>query len=284
MNALHSSRDAPAVAIIMSVHREADVGHFEEAMASLRAQTYRELHLFIFADGPLLLGHEAVLEKHLALTSGNDRLLRSERSGGLPVALNRLIDAALGNSGIAYLARMDADDICMPERIERQVAFMQQHRDIAVCGTWCIEFTEPGVAAFHKKLPTDPEAIPAFMLTRVPVAHPTVMFRRDVLEEGHRYDPTLPRMQDYELWSRLVVAGHRFSNVPEYLLWYRMAPGFYSRRTGIARAWVEIAMRLRYARKAQRMGLGLMLRLAAFFLVRVSPESVKRLAYRHLRN
>ena len=279
----HTVDTAPHVAIIMAVHRDADVAHFEEAMASLRAQTHPNLHLFVFADGPLESGHEEILAKALDL-GGRDRLIRGERPAGLPAALNRLVDAALQDPSIAYIARMDSDDICMPERIERQVNMMASSPRLSVCGTWCIEFTESGVAAFHKKLPTDPREIPKFMLMRVPVVHPTVMFRRDVLAAGHRYDAKLLRMQDYDLWSRLIVAGHLFGNVPEYLLWYRMAPGFYARRTGVRRAWVEVGLRLRYARNAGLLAPVLLLQLAGFFLVRVSPEPVKRFAYRHLRN
>ena len=65
------------------------------------------------------------------------------------------------------------------------------------------------------------------------LAHPTVMFRRGVFERGHRYDTRCVIMQDYELWSRLILAGEIISNVPEYLLWFRIGDSFFSRRHGL---------------------------------------------------
>lgn len=279
---LDGPRAGTPVAVLMAVHRGADPAHLHEALASVKAQTHRALRLFVYCDGPLDAAHEAALAQHLDV-AGPDRLLRGERSQGLPTALNALIEAALEDPSIGHLARMDADDISVPERIERQLAFLAAHPQVSIAGTWCIEFNEPGVALFHKKLPAGRDEVARAMLFRNALAHPTVMFRRAVFERGYRYDPRYKVMQDYELWSRLIVAGESISNVPDYLLWFRVGDAFYGRRAGFKRARDEVTLRLRYARRAGLFRPTQLFGLAALFLVRVMPGGIKRLAYKHLR-
>lgn len=282
MHAPTTPPSAPRVAVLMAVHRGADAAHLHEALSSMKAQTHRSLQLLVYCDGPLDAAHEAALHRHLNL-AGGDRIVRGERSLGLPTALNALIEVALADQAVEYLARMDADDLSLPQRIARQLDFLHQHPDVSIAGTWCIEFNEPGVALFHKKMPTGRDEVARAMLLRNALAHPTVMFRRAVFERGHRYDTRYKVMQDYELWSRLIVAGESISNVPEYLLWFRVGDGFYGRRAGFKRAWDEVGLRLRYARRTGLFRPTQLLGLCALFLVRVMPGGLKRLAYRHLR-
>jgi glycosyltransferase involved in cell wall biosynthesis len=267
----------------MAVHAGADPLHLDEALASMRAQTYQSLRLFVYCDGPLPAAHEDVLARHLRCGESLDCIVRGERLGGLPVGLNILIDRSLQDVRIEYMARMDADDISMPERIARQVEFFQATPDVTVAGTWCIEFAAPGVPTFYKMLPSHRAEVARFMLYRSPLAHPTVMFRRSVFERGHRYDPGMPIMQDYDLWSRLMFAGEVLSNVPEYLLWFRMGGGFFERRNGFRRASGEFKMRFSYARRSGLLKPTHIAGLCALFFVRLMPSSVKRIAYMRLR-
>lgn len=273
--------NTPQVAILLAVHRDSNVDHLSEALSSLRAQTYSNIRIFVYCDGELDPEQESLLTSNLV--TNHDILIRGSRPQGLPTGLNFLIDKAISYPEIRYLARMDSDDISLPNRIERQVEFLQQHFDVSLVGTWCIEFTEPSVPLFHKKLPTDDAAVKKFMLYRSPLVHPTVMFRRSVFDEGHRYNVKLTTMQDYDLWSRLLISGHRISNIPEFLLWYRMADGFFSRRTGSRRAMKEVMMRIQYAQRAGMLRPQNYLMYAAFFLLRISPVWIKRMSYMYLR-
>ena len=273
----------PKVAVLMAVHAGADPAHLDEALSSMRAQTHSNLRLFVYCDGPLHQAHEQILAKYLRCDHGQDCLVRGIRPAGLPTGLNQLIEAALKDGDVTFLARMDADDISMPERIARQVAFLQFVPDVTVAGTWCIEFSLPNIPAFYKKLPSERTQVAQFMLYRSPLAHPTVMFRRGVFERGHRYDPNMLIMQDYELWSRLLFAGEVISNVPEYLLWFRMADGFFNRRNGFRRALGEFRMRLSYARRSRLLKPAHIAGLSTLFLIRLVPGPLKRLAYAYLR-
>lgn len=246
----------------------------------MRAQTHSPLRLYVYADGPLAAEHESVLSRQL---EGTDRLVRGNEPRGLPTGLNVLIDLALEDPAIGFLARMDADDVSEPVRIARQLEFLANHPQVSVVGTWCYEFQTRGTPLFRKQLPTEPEAVARAMLLRNALAHPTVMFRREVFEMGFRYDPRFLVMQDYELWTRLLLAGIVISNVPEYLLWFRISPAFYDRRHGWRRAWSEVRLRARYARQSGRLQPGVLLALGGLFAVRVMPAPLKRLAYQHLR-
>ena len=274
---------ATTVAVLMAVHAGANASHLDEALASMRSQTYARQRVFVYADGPLAASHEAVLAGRLRLASGQDVLLRGDAPAGLPTGLNRLIDAALQDVSVAYLARMDADDLSVPERIARQVDELTSKPQLAVVGSWVIEFQTPGVPSFEKRLPVEPAEAKHFMLYRSPMAHPSVMFRRSVFEQGHRYDERLRIMQDYDLWARLLGAGHKLGNVPEYLLWFRMDQGFYERRGGWHRAWGEVRMRMAYARHSGLLRPVHVLGLAALFTIRMLPAPLKRLAYQRLR-
>ena len=275
-------RDDTPVAILMAIHAGANAAHFDESLASLRAQTHSRLRLFLFCDGALPPAHEELLGRYAQPQDG-DVILRSPVSVGLPTALNTLIDRALRDTDVEFLARMDADDLSMPERIARQVEFMRSTPEVDLVGTWCIEFEQPGVPHFHKRLPTLRSEVLDFMVCRSPLVHPTVMFRRKIFDAGFRYEPSLLQAQDYDLWSRLVRAGFTISNVPEYLLWYRMADGFFQRRSGLDRALKEVRMRIEYARDMKLLRPIHLAMLFALLLTRIAPEPIKRLAYRRSR-
>ncbi len=272
------------VGILLCVHAGADPDQFDQAVASMRAQTYSNVRLFIYCDGPLTDAHEATLRKYTGAAGSGDHVIRGTTPAGLPSGLNALIDYALSASDVTYLARMDADDLSMPERIAKQVGFLRDRPEVSVVGTWCIEFHELGVPAFYKQMPTDHVDLVKFMLYRSPFNHPTVMFRRSVFEKGYRYDPSLKLMQDYDLWSRLVSDGLIIGNVSEYLLWFRIEKEFYSRRSGFKRAIRETNMRIRFARNVKKLKPANFFRYIGLFGIRVAPVGIKRMSYRYLRN
>jgi glycosyltransferase involved in cell wall biosynthesis len=273
-----------SVGILLCVHAGADPDQFDSALASMRAQTYSNVRLFIYCDGPLTDAHEASIKKYTGAAGSGDHVIHGTLPAGLPSGLNTLIDYALLVGDVTYLARMDADDLSMPERIAKQVSFLRDHPDVSVVGTWCIEFHQPDVPAFHKQMPTDHADLIKFMLYRSPFNHPTVMFRRSVFEQGYRYNPDLKLMQDYDLWSRLVSDGLIIGNVPEYLLWFRIEKNFYSRRSGFRRAMRETHMRIKFAQGINQLRLTNFLNYTGLFLVRIAPVRLKKISYKYLRN
>lgn len=266
----------PRVGVLLPVYAGTDADHFRQALGSMREQQGVEVRIFLGCDGALTPRHEQVVDE---LSRESDVVLRSDRRSGLSNTLNRTIESALADPSIEFLARMDADDISVPHRLLQQTRFLEAHRDIAVAGSWCIEFAHPGIAGFRKRLPCTAADVRRTMILRSPLAHPSVMFHRRVFEAGFRYDPAYDGVEDFELWSRLLLAGVGISNVPEYLLWFRASPELLARRSGWRRGAAEVRLRLRYARAAGLLRPWHYLGFAALMLVRMAPGPVRRLAY-----
>jgi len=200
----------------MSVHN--DRRYLPAAVESILRQSLEDLELLVIDDGSTD-GSFELLRK-----SGDARVrpLRNETNLGLPRSLNRGIELATGH----YLARIDADDVAMPQRLARQVEFLDAHKDVGIVGSSRVLIDEEGnVIVPHAPAAEDDLRIRWKCLLGNPFAHPTVMFRRALLDKYRlRYDECYRTAQDYELWSRLlkVTEGH---NLPEALLQYRLRQG-----------------------------------------------------------
>jgi len=187
--------------------------YLAEALASIRAQTLREWELVIIDDGSV----DGTADILAAAAKGDSRIrvFRQERLG-LVTALNRAVTEAQGE----LFARMDADDRAHPERLERQVSFMAAHPEVGVLGTALRRF---GAADGVWLRPTEDADIRAALLFEAPLAHPTVMLRRSLLEStaGEVYREDFRAAEDIDLWERLA-ANTRFANLDEPLLGYRV--------------------------------------------------------------
>lgn len=277
----------PTVGVIMSVYALADPLEFEEALLSIHKQSYPSIYLFLYCDGTLTPPLNLIISKitNIYPASCNRvlKVFRSEIPSGLPLGLNYLIDILVANPLIKYVLRMDSDDISFPNRVSDQVEFMESNPEIDLSGSWCIEFLDQSGPYFYKRMPIKMEDILRFTVLRSPLVHPTVIFRRKIFDMGYRYKIDLKTMQDYELWTRLLIDGFHISNLPEYLLYFRMANNFYSRRTGLKRAFLEVSMRLSYAKKMGFLNASNIFKLLIFFCIRISPKFIKRISYQLFR-
>jgi glycosyltransferase involved in cell wall biosynthesis len=187
--------------------------HLNEAIASIRAQSFCDWELLVVDDG----SDDGTLTalKDVASSDARIRVFRQEKLG-LVAALNRAVGEARGD----LFARMDADDRAHPARLERQVCFLGLHRDVGVVGTPVRRF---GAATGVWLRPLSDADIRAALLFEAPLAHPTVMFRRSLWEsaagEGYRED--FRAAEDIDLWERLA-SYTRFANLAEPLLDYRV--------------------------------------------------------------
>jgi glycosyltransferase involved in cell wall biosynthesis len=138
-----------------------------EALKSISDQTFSDLEILVINDGSI----DGTLDILNKAKEPRLRIINNEKNLGLVASLNIGIDNALGE----YIARMDQDDIALPERLEKQVKFMDSHNDVAACGTWVKTFGK--IDGFINKTLTDPEDIKANLLFYTSMAHPTVMIR-----------------------------------------------------------------------------------------------------------
>lgn len=196
----------PTVSVIMSVFNAEK--YLDEAILSILNQTFRDFEFIIINDGSNDKSLD-IIKRYKAI---DDRIILINRENkGLIFSLN---EAIVSSKGI-YIARMDADDISYPERIQKQVEFLVSNPDIDLCGSWIRVFNEKGISRLHK-YPHHDLTIKAKMLFENPIAHPSVMYKKSFLNEYASYKD----IEDYATWLFLAPSSH-FSNLQIPLLHYR---------------------------------------------------------------
>lgn len=200
----------PSVSVILPVFN--GERFVAAAIGSILAQTWRDLEVIVVDDAST--DRTPALLRQIA--DPRVRVLTAAANEGLPRALNRGLDAASG----ALIARQDADDVSHPQRIERQVAFLEAHGDVALLGTQGRVIDEAGTVVGRVDRPTAWPAIRWFSLLDTAFIHTSVMFRRAVARAAGGYDPRLPLAEDFDLWGRMM-RTHRAANLDERLVDYR---------------------------------------------------------------
>jgi hypothetical protein len=205
----------PKISVVMPACNAA--AYVDQAVKSVLGQSFEDFEFIIVDDGS---SDEtgAILERHQRL----DRRVQvhhRERQG-LAAALNYGCQRACG----PYIARMDADDISFPHRLERQIEYIEKHPEIGIVGSWICKIDEHGSARGTWCPPTDPKMLQWTHFFGVCVSHPTVLMRREVLQRLGFYKLDAVYVVDVDLWLRASLITE-FGNVPEILLSYRVWPG-----------------------------------------------------------
>jgi glycosyltransferase involved in cell wall biosynthesis len=226
----------PAVSVAMAVFDGAPwVG---AAVESLLGQTLADLEVVVIDDGST----DATPE---VLASIRDPRLRIERRArqGLTRALNRALDLARA----PLVARLDADDVALPERLARQRQYLDAHPDVGLLGTGAREVDPSGREVAILRPPVDDAALRRALIRANPLVHSSVMMRRTVLDRVGGYDPSFPVAQDYDLWMRMARVS-RLANLPELLVIRRLPPGRISAVRNNERLLAEARVRWRAVR------------------------------------
>jgi len=226
----------PRVSVLMSVRNgERWVG---EAVDSILGQTFGDLEFIVVDDGSED-ATGAILDRR------KDPRLRvvHQPPSGLTASLNR----AWRLSGAALLARMDADDVAHPERLARQVTFLDAHPEVGLLGSGCHAISVSGEVVGVIVPPEADAAIRRVLIRKNPFVHSSVMLRREALAAAGGYDESLPVAQDYDLWLRMSRLT-RMANLPEPLVKRRLTPGRVSSARDTDRLKAEVTMKLRALR------------------------------------
>jgi glycosyltransferase involved in cell wall biosynthesis len=189
------------VTVLLATHD--DARFLREAIESVLQQTERDVELLVVDDAssddtPGLLA--SVDDRRL-------RTLRNDEQRGLAASLNRGLD----ESDSRYVARLDADDVAHPERVEHQVARARATR-VAVVGTAVYDLDADGTRGKLHRMPESERAVRWHALFSSPFFHPTVLVDRDALG-SLRYDPDFLESEDYDLWARLLATGAEGANL-----------------------------------------------------------------------
>lgn len=167
------------------------------------------------------------IERVIAQNSQHLKIIRIKNNKGLWNALNVGLKAARNE----LVARMDSDDIATPDRLEKQAKAFAEHSELSVIGAQIAEFKgDSDNVVSYRRVPLEHNRIAKFARFRSPLNHPVVMYKKSAVLSVGGYDQ-LYRTEDYDLWLRLLQAGHRMLNLPDVLLYYRLSDENMARKT-----------------------------------------------------
>jgi len=202
----------PLLSVIMSVYNAQN--YLKDSIESILNQTYKNFEFIIINDGSSDNSLEIIEE--YAKQDSRIKVI-NQKNKGLPFSLNRGIEMSSGE----YIVRMDADDISLPYRFEKQLDFMQKNPEIGICGSSIIAFGE--VKEAIKKFYKDDKMLKSELLFSTCFAHPTVFMRSSLFKEFNiKYNEEFVNSQDYELFSKMAKIT-KFANIQEPLLKYRVS-------------------------------------------------------------
>lgn len=200
----------PLISVVMPTHNTPHA-YLRQAVESILTQTLADFELIIIDDGST----EGDADVVSAYGDRRIRLLQNETQRRLPYSLNRGIEAARGR----YIARMDADDIALPRRFERQVAFLETRPEIGILAARAQNFGDVG--GLFASMAASPEELRAQLFFGSSINHPSVMMRKSFLDtHGLRYNEAFHCAEDYELFARAAFAGE-LAELPCVLMRYR---------------------------------------------------------------
>jgi glycosyltransferase involved in cell wall biosynthesis len=214
----------PLISVVMATFNEPP-SLITQSVQSILNQTLTDFELLLIDDSTNTDTIAAI--DNLVQFDTRIKLIRSSQRIGFVPALNIGLKQAKGE----YIARMDGDDIAMPNRFELQSSYLKNNLDIAVVGGSMDIINEKGEITSHRNYAATFRKTKLFALMRNPLAHPTIMMRRNIIEKGFFYDETFFKAEDLELWLRLMKNGYKISNIPNTVLLYRVTGNLANKRT-----------------------------------------------------
>lgn len=272
----------PKISIILPIYKNDNPKWICQSIDSILNQTYTNSQLFIGVDGPISESISICLslyEKNKSII-----IIRFSENRGLACVLNDLLDLCF-EDGYEYIARMDADDISMPDRLEKQMAFLLVYPEIDVVGGAISEIDENGVDRGKIIVyPENPQDCYNFFSKRNPLAHPAVLFRkRFFMKSRCKYRPEYPQNQDTMLWYDGLMRNVQMANIQDVVLRFRITDSLFNkRRNGLTFAKKQLNDR-KMINKGLRYGIKATLFAYAMFLLLISPAWVKKISYKMFR-
>ena len=215
--------------VLLSVYYKEKAEFLDKSLASIYNQTVKADEWVIVKDGPVPQDLQDVIDKYKGLDGVNIKEVPLEKNMGLGIALSYGVPAC----SYPLIARMDTDDIAVPERFELQLAEFEKNPDLHLCGGQILEFeTDENSPVAERRVPLTQEKIVEFQKKRSAFNHMTVMFKRDKVLEAGNYK-NCPLMEDDMLWVDMLLAGANCMNIDKYLCRVRTNRDMIARRGGL---------------------------------------------------
>lgn len=270
------------VAVILPVYIKDNPIWLNTAVSSIVHQTYPNIKLFVGLDGPISQEQEVILNGYNG--NFNIEIIHFPVNRGMAAVLNDLLTRAF-SEGFEYIARMDADDISLPERIEKQMTFLENNPEIDVVGGANQRINENDrLLDRFVYSPLTPEDCYKTFAKRTPLCHPTVLFRKRYFDKtGRLYRPEYRNSQDVMLWYDGLMKGVKMANIQEVVLYFRVTDDLIAkRRNGWKRAKRQFEDRIKINRDLKY---GFSANVYAFivFLYMLSPRRLRSVVFKRMR-
>lgn len=214
----------PKVSLVMATYNDRP-DYLILAIDSIIQQSFKDWELIIVDDSDTVSTKECIdeyTEKDRRIKVIRDK---NKKYGFVP-ALNIGLEFAQGE----YVGRMDGDDVSYPQRLEKEVKYLEEHDEVDVIGTQTVIIDEKGNRTSKIEFPVCGRKFRLFQIFRCPMQHGTILMRRSLIDKGVRYDESFKRSEDLELWLRLQKQGYRLYNIQEILYGFRIEAGYEKKR------------------------------------------------------
>lgn len=265
--------------VLMSIYHKENPMWFDRAMQSIwDEQTVKPDEIVLVQDGPLTDGLHKAIDEWKAKIGEVFKTVPLEKNVGLGDALN------IGMQHCTYelIARMDTDDISLPNRFEKQLKVFENN-DIDICSSWVSEFdSDEKEILGYRKLPKTHEELQNYAKLRSPLNHPAVMYKKSAVLNAGNYG-RLKQAQDYELWGRMFLSGAKFYNIQKILVNMRAGYGQLERRSGFEYVKRELALLNTLKRNGFLNSFEYLRAFCIKIPIRLLPKSIIKIVYKFLR-
>ena len=225
-----------SISVLMSVYKSEKADYLARALRSVWTdQTLKPDEIVLVEDGPLgdelirvIIDWKSLLRERLVL-------LRNDCNLGLTKSLNKGLSVVKSD----FIARMDSDDISHPLRFERQVRYLKEHPEVSVLGGALQEFDAEHEDLGIRHYPLTNKDVKSSICKASPLAHPTVMMRRFIFDNGLRYDERYRTSQDLALWYDVLCKGYQIGNIKDVTIYFRREGDVFKRRNKRKNTFIE---------------------------------------------
>lgn len=216
------------ISVLISVYKAETPEHLNRALQSVwDNQTMKPGEIILIADGELTPELNNVIKHWKEALGASFVLCRNEVNLGLTKSLNKGLKLAKGE----LIARMDSDDISHPNRFEKQMRYLEEHKEIDIVGGSLQEFDAENECLGVRHYPLTPIEVDNYIYKACPLAHPTVMMRKRIFDNGLKYDERYRMSQDIALWYDALCAGYKIGNLEDITIYFRRDGDVFKRRS-----------------------------------------------------
>lgn len=213
------------LSVLISVYKDEVPEFFDRAFQSIWDDQVRKPdEIILVKDGPLITDLDLIIDKWKQRLGGVLKTVNLPENVGLGAALNE----GLKYCEYELVARMDTDDISMPQRFRQQIEFFKTNPDIDILSSWAVEIDKDQEVLRTRTVPETHDEI-IDLLWAIPVIHPAAMFKKNAIIAAGSYEKQNRRRQDYDLWFRSAFYGLKFANIQEPLIYYRFTNEYFKK-------------------------------------------------------